>query len=126
MLDAPVAFIETIFLYYRLNVKVLVYVEILIIPRNYYNRRRADHARPRRNQSFQTKSSPPLGDRPQKRSKSAVPGYMAEGYGAPGKPPNPAISSPESRFSPNSEDVMPKRSSGFKGWNINGMTILRR
>jgi hypothetical protein len=51
---------------------------------------------------------------------------MAEGYGQPAQPPNPAISSPESRFSPNSEDVMPKRPSGFKGWNINEMADPRR
>jgi hypothetical protein len=51
---------------------------------------------------------------------------MAEGYAAPGKPPNPAISSPESRFSLKAEDVTPKRPSGFKGWNINGMAIPRR
>lgn len=42
------------------------------------------------------------------------------------QPPNVAISYPESRFSPNSEDVMLKRPSDFKGWNINGMMISRR
>ena len=41
-----------------------------------------------RNQFFQTKSSPPLGDGLQKRSKFAVQGYMAEGCGQPAQPLN--------------------------------------
>jgi hypothetical protein len=79
----------------------------------YYDRRTLGHEPGQHNQSFQSNISPPLGDRPQNRGKSAVLRYIAEGIPAAPFPAKPAICSLERLFSLKAEDVTPKHPSGF-------------